>query len=100
MLDPALAVGADAPGLHEGSPRNILTAGRVARGDVSEGLEQAAGRPHGLLDRGRVGLQPDQLGDAGGDVVALAPLRDGECRLVSRNGNDLTGRFAKTCQVY
>ncbi len=42
MLEPDAAVHGDAPRLHEGSPGNILTAGRVARGDVSEGLGRAA----------------------------------------------------------
>src|SRR3712207_8610599 len=35
-------------------------------------LQQPPERPGGLLGRGRGRLQPDQLGDPGGDVLALA----------------------------
>ncbi|HET7531462.1 MAG TPA: molybdopterin cofactor-binding domain-containing protein, partial [Mycobacteriales bacterium] len=42
LAGPDAAVGPDAPQLHDGSAGNILTAGRVARGDVEAGLEGAA----------------------------------------------------------
>jgi hypothetical protein len=44
-----------------------------------QGLQQAAGRPDGLLDRGRVGLQPDQLADPLGHQrpVRRAPVQQG-----------------------
>jgi len=44
-----------------------------------QGLQQAAGRPGGLLDRGRVGLQPDQLPDPLGHQVpvGVAPVDQG-----------------------
>ena len=42
MSDPDEALAGDAPQLHEGSPGNLLTAGRVARGDVGAALAEAA----------------------------------------------------------
>jgi aldehyde oxidoreductase len=54
MLDPAVALDGDAPRLHEGSPGNILTAGRVARGDVAAALGQAAATATGTFRTGHV----------------------------------------------
>ncbi|HET9083419.1 MAG TPA: molybdopterin cofactor-binding domain-containing protein [Candidatus Limnocylindrales bacterium] len=42
LLEPEAALSGDAVRLHEGSPRNVLTAGRVVRGDVARALEAAA----------------------------------------------------------
>ena len=42
LVDPDVAAAADAPQLHDESAGNILTAGRVARGDVGVGLTGAA----------------------------------------------------------
>ncbi|HSL76160.1 MAG TPA: molybdopterin cofactor-binding domain-containing protein [Candidatus Limnocylindrales bacterium] len=49
LMDPVDAVAADAPPLHDGSPGNILTAGRVARGDVPAALEAAAATATGTF---------------------------------------------------
>src|SRR4029453_8985815 len=38
ILDPDVAVAPGAPQFHEGSPDNILTSGRVARGDLDTEL--------------------------------------------------------------
>jgi CO/xanthine dehydrogenase Mo-binding subunit/aerobic-type carbon monoxide dehydrogenase small subunit (CoxS/CutS family) len=42
VFDPATAVAPDAPRLHEAVLSNVLTSGRVARGDVSKALEDSA----------------------------------------------------------
>ena len=42
LFEPASALDRDAPQLHEGSAGNVLTAGRVARGEVSSALQEAA----------------------------------------------------------
>ena len=42
LLEPEAALSGDAMQLHEGSPGNVLTAGRVVRGDVASGLDEAA----------------------------------------------------------
>jgi len=42
LLEPEAALDGQAPQLHEGSPGNVLTAGRVARGDVANALKASA----------------------------------------------------------
>ncbi len=42
LIEPARAVAAHAPQLHESSNGNVLTAGRVARGDVDAALAESA----------------------------------------------------------
>ena len=54
LLEPEVALGGDAPRLHEGSPGNVLTAGRVARGDVTAALGQAAVTATGTFRTGHV----------------------------------------------
>jgi hypothetical protein len=55
-------------------------------------LQQPVGRPGGLLDRGRVGLQPDQLPDPPGDQ---RPLGDGPLQQGGQLGPGLLGRVLK-----
>jgi CO/xanthine dehydrogenase Mo-binding subunit/aerobic-type carbon monoxide dehydrogenase small subunit (CoxS/CutS family) len=42
IVDPEVALAADAPRFHESSPSNVLTRGRVARGDVDDALSGSA----------------------------------------------------------
>ena len=42
ILDPDVAVAPGAPRFHEGSPDNVLTSGRVARGDLAAELARSA----------------------------------------------------------
>jgi len=49
LLEPDAALDGDAPQLHEGSPGNVLTAGRVARGDVANALAAAAATATGTF---------------------------------------------------
>jgi CO/xanthine dehydrogenase Mo-binding subunit/aerobic-type carbon monoxide dehydrogenase small subunit (CoxS/CutS family) len=49
MFDPADALVDDAARLHDGSPGNVLTAGRVARGDVGDAIAGAAATSTGTF---------------------------------------------------
>jgi aldehyde oxidoreductase len=49
VFDPDDALAGDAPQFHEGSPGNILTAGRVARGDVADALGDAVATATGTF---------------------------------------------------
>ncbi len=42
ILDPDVALAAGTPALHAGSPGNVLTAGRVARGDIDAAIASSA----------------------------------------------------------
>jgi CO/xanthine dehydrogenase Mo-binding subunit/aerobic-type carbon monoxide dehydrogenase small subunit (CoxS/CutS family) len=49
VFDPDYALSGDAPRFHEASPGNVLTAGRVARGDVAESLDHAVATATGTF---------------------------------------------------